>query len=114
MNLIQVTGADGLARLGDGAPIANSPVVGSYTLGIRPEQIRIEGGGASATVVYQEDLGSHANVVARLSDGQSIQISIPAEQPVPGGGTIRIRFPTEHLRGFDRTSGSALDPVAQS
>ncbi len=112
MNLIQVTGADGLARLGDGAPIANSPADGSYTLGIRPEQVRIGGGGASATVVYQEDLGSHANVVARLSDGQSIQISIPAEQPVPGGGTIRIRFPTEHLRRFDRTSGLALDLVA--
>ena len=113
MNLIQVTGADGLARLADGASVASSPFAGPYTLGIRPEQIRIESGGASATVVYQEDLGSHVNVVARLSDGQSIQISIPAEQPVPGGGTVRIRFPDEHLRGFDRASGLALNLVAQ-
>ena len=66
MNLIQVTGADGLARLADGASVASSPFAGPYTLGIRPEQIRIESGGASATVVYREDLGSHVNVVARL------------------------------------------------
>ena len=109
MNLIRASGVDGLARLSNGEPIARSPINGSYILGIRPEHVRIEHGGAEATVVYREDLGSQANLFARLSDGQSIRVAIPAGQPVPSDTRISVHLSAEYIRGFETDTGLALD-----
>ncbi len=107
MDLIRTTGEDGSARLTNGESLANHRTTGPYILRIQPEHVRIHHDGTEATVVCREDLGSQANLLAWLSDGQSIRVAIPAGQPVPDGTTIRVHLPEEHLKCFDVDAGLA-------
>ena len=112
MNLLRVTGAEGMARLSNGEPVAKHPIAGPFILGIRPEHVRIQDSGAEATLAYREDLGSQANLLARLSDGQPVRIAIPAGQPVPDRTRFRIHLLVERLRCFHAGTGLTLDESA--
>ena len=77
-------------RLGDGSevetrvPRAGLPADGPLQLGLRPESVRVAGGGASGTaakVELVERLGERTLVYARLADGQAITAEDEGAQP---------------------------------
>ena len=87
-------------------------------LGIRPEQITIiaEEDDANNTaddiinvgLIYREDLGSHTILLARLPDGQEINITTTFGRSGPVGDTFAIRLDPEVCHFFSPETGLRL------
>ncbi len=128
MNLIPVTGKDGIFALQDGpvlgrAQDASTPdALGEFLLGIRPEDMKVlpldgpapfPAGDAVLTlpILYQEDLGSHHIIGATLPTGDALQIATPVGTPFEGDDQIRVLLPHQKLHLFSKESGKAVSGV---
>ena len=95
------------------SPHQNKPI----TLGIRPEHITLgqQPGSIAATVTQIEALGSETFVLAQLPNSdpkatKTLQIRIPADQPVQPGSILQINFPLEKVHLFDSNTEDAIRP----
>ncbi|MEO1621052.1 MAG: ABC transporter ATP-binding protein [Cyanobacteria bacterium J06632_3] len=102
------------------APYTNQTI----TLGIRPEHISLgqTPNAVAATITQYEALGSetfaittlpfndHPTPVAEQSQSHTLQIRIPAEQPIEKGSILKISFPPEKIHLFDPATEVAIKP----
>lgn len=83
-------------------------VRGAAIAGIRPEHVRIDGGGELAGVVLRrERTGADAYVYARTPAG-TVVARVAPELNVRTGDEVRLSFDEQHLRLFDAVSGATL------
>ncbi len=114
MNFLDVTYADGIARLACcdlSIPIDDRrarPVdAAKVTLGIRPEHVRVDPRGVPATAVRRAAVGAGDPIELRLG-GASILAAAAEERLIVEGEPIPIRFDAAGCRWFDATSGKSL------
>ena len=101
MNLLSVAGRAGWLTLPDGTKMAESAASGPVLLGIRPEHVVLGDAGVGAEVVYREDLGSHAVILARLKSGEELRIATQLGAEVDGKSHLNLNFPAGKLHLFD-------------
>jgi ABC-type sugar transport system ATPase subunit len=96
--------------LGGGLPAALRPYAGgTVTLGIRPEDIRIDSGeGLPAQVSLVEPTGSEAYVHADVGQ-RRVVIRVPGAAPVAAGDSIRLRVDPDRAHYFDASTGSRIE-----
>lgn len=82
-----------LARLGA------TPPEGAKTLGIRPEDLLISGGGLRIRALVVEMLGASLQITARAGDGL-IRISVPADQSVLSGQAFGLTAKANKCRWY--------------
>ena len=110
--LVDGGGSGARVRLGDGSevetrvPRAGLPTGAELEIGLRPESVRVAGGGASATaakVELVERLGERTLIYARLADGQAISAEDEGLSRVRIGDTIGLRIDgaSAHIFGPD-------------
>jgi multiple sugar transport system ATP-binding protein len=110
--LIDGAGDYARVRLGDGSEVetrvkrAGLPADGPLQIGLRPESVRVAGGGASGTaakVELVERLGERTLIYARLADGLAITAEDEGLSRVRIGDTIGLRIEggSAHLFGPD-------------
>jgi multiple sugar transport system ATP-binding protein len=81
------------------------------TLGVRPEHLAIQPGGAlAATVEATERLGAETIVHARLASGAAITVSVRGISGVNPGATVRLGFDDRFAHVFDE-AGLTLQPT---
>ena len=111
MNVLSVTGDGSVLRLADGQTVGPCRLKGTFQLGIRPEDIRLEEKGADhvvkASVLYREDLGSHSILAANLSGGM-LRVATPFGMEASSSAKLSLSFPTERLHLFDAQAGKAI------
>ncbi|WP_087001773.1 ABC transporter ATP-binding protein [Rhizobium sullae] len=111
MNILPVT-ADGSALcLADGQVVAETPLTGSFQLGIRPEDIVTNGNGAGrilkAMLRFREDLGSHSVLAADLA-GSMIRVATPFGVDTADQPELSLNFPPSRLHLFDAETGRVM------
>jgi multiple sugar transport system ATP-binding protein len=108
--LVEDGGGFARVRLGDGSevetrvPRAGLPSEGPLEIGLRPESVRVAGGGASGTaakVELVERLGERTLIYARLADGQAITAEDEGVSRVRIGDTIGLRIEGGSAHLFD-------------
>ena len=116
--LLDAAGAHARVRLGDGTevqtrvPRGRLPAGGSLELGLRPENVRVTGGGAASTaakVELVERLGERTLIYAHLSDGQPITAEDEGNSRVRIGDTVGLGIDGDaaHLFAADGTGHHA-------
>ena len=120
MNFIEVTCADGVARLAGCAlsiPIDDRgarPVdPARVTLGIRPEHVRFDPRGVPALPQQTDSPGPNGVAVLRLGDA-TVRAAVPNQRLFVEGEPVAIRFDAAGCRWFDSTSGKALPWTTRS
>lgn len=97
----------GVARF-FGTPPMNLLDDGMETLGIRPENVRLQNGGPlRGRVMAVESTGADAFVRMQTSKGELIARVSPAAVPAVGD-EVAVTLPPEYVRRFDRTGGAAI------
>ncbi len=118
MNTVPAAITDGKVDLGDGlalpAPLAASVHAAGLTdaiVGVRPEDLTLDPGGAvAATVAVVESLGHERHVACRLPDGTLWMATVRARDAVPEPGeTVRLRVNPEHLHLFDPATEARVE-----
>ena len=110
MNILPVTGDGAVLRLAEGQVVARSSRTGAYQLGIRPEDILVDEGGAQALTAplkFREDLGSHSVLAAELG-GTTIRIATPFGVDLSERRELALTFPVSRLHLFDAATGKAI------
>ncbi|MCJ9719945.1 sn-glycerol-3-phosphate ABC transporter ATP-binding protein UgpC [Agrobacterium sp. SHOUNA12C] len=112
MNILPVIGDGTALRFPDGQPVAFSSLIGTYDLGIRPEDVRLiatAGEGAALTVRlrHREDLGSHTILTVAIGD-EALRIAMPPGVETPDRDQLFLEFPLPRLHLFDKHTGKAL------
>ena len=121
--LLDAAGAHARVRLGDGTevqtrvPRGRLPAGGSLELGLRPENVRVTGGGAASTaakVELVERLGERTLIYAHLSDGQPITAEDEGNSRVRIGDTVGLGIDGDaaHLFAADGTGHHAEERAA--
>jgi multiple sugar transport system ATP-binding protein len=91
-----------------GAGVARAGIT-DVVLGIRPENLRIDGGPLPATVMVVESLGHERHVVCRLDDGTMVIVrQLAADRGSADGSTVHLSLPAEHLHVFDAATGQRV------
>ncbi|MFC5291313.1 ABC transporter ATP-binding protein [Actinokineospora guangxiensis] len=80
------TAATGLGRV----ELTSHPVAERFTVVVRPEQIRLGGGPATATVVEVAFHGHDLLVALRLADATVVTARVPATTPVEPGSELAV------------------------
>ena len=81
---------------------------GMETLGIRPENVRIQNGGSlRGRVVSVESTGADAFVRMQTPKGELIA-RVAASQVPECGEDLAVTLPPEHVRRFDRNGGATI------
>jgi multiple sugar transport system ATP-binding protein len=93
INLVEVTRRDGRWMTPGGVALAEAPASGPgrRLLGVRPEDIRPEGGAAPATVRVVERMGP-VNILLADWAGWEIHLIVPPDSPAAPGGEIHPRI----------------------
>ncbi|MBP2559294.1 sn-glycerol 3-phosphate transport system ATP-binding protein [Neorhizobium galegae] len=111
MNILPVTGDGSALRLADGQVVANAPLTGAYQLGIRPEDIvvdgKADGHAVKAALRFREDLGSHSVLAADLG-GSIVRVATPFGADIADRLELLLNFPTSRLHLFDVATGRAI------
>lgn len=81
--------------------------VDRVTLGIRPEDVKVFGGGTPAEVFVVERLGAELLVTARVGDGE-VTLVTSAKAGLLHGDRIEIGLPSEHLHLFKVETGERI------
>jgi len=106
-----VTGDGAALRLADGQVVANASLTGTYQLGIRPEDIVVDGKAnghvVRAALRFREDLGSHSVLAADLG-GSTVRIATPFGADIADRLELDLNFPTSRLHLFDAATGRAI------
>jgi multiple sugar transport system ATP-binding protein len=81
-------------------------------LGIRPEDLRVEGAGpVHAKLTLVESLGHERHLILRLDDGQSLVARQRSEAPVPSGGeAVSLTTTPDALHLFDPATERRVEP----
>jgi multiple sugar transport system ATP-binding protein len=85
------------------APVRGEAVV----LGVRPEHVRVDGGGASGQVTVVEPMGNQ-RVVWLEALGTTLAALIEGARSVRPGDTVRLAIDQEHVSVFDARTGERL------
>jgi ABC-type sugar transport system ATPase subunit len=97
----------GVARF-FGTPPMNLLDDGMETLGIRPENVRLQNGGPlRGRVMAVESTGADAFVRMQTPKGELIARVSSAAVPAVGD-EVAVALPPEHVRRFDRAGGAAI------
>ncbi|WP_319518108.1 sn-glycerol-3-phosphate ABC transporter ATP-binding protein UgpC [uncultured Martelella sp.] len=80
---------------------------GPVTVGIRPEQVRIEADGLPAKVEALEPMGADTHLVVSV-EGQSLAIVLHERIKAAIGEEIRIRLPEDRLYFFEPANGERI------
>jgi multiple sugar transport system ATP-binding protein len=107
--LLPVDGSYAAVRLGDGSEVETRVPreglpAGALQLGLRPENVRVAGGGEATTaakVELVERLGERTLVYARLSDGQAVTAEDEGHSRVQMGETVGLRIDGSTAHLFD-------------
>jgi ABC-type sugar transport system ATPase subunit len=80
-------------------------------VGVRPEDIRIDGSGAvPAKVTVIESLGHERHVICRLDDGTMVIVRQGADEPAPKEGeAVHLDWDAEDGHLFDAVTGQRVD-----
>ena len=122
MNLIKTDKREKGLCLSDQTLILDGDVKGvshgdACLLGIRPEQISVipaesavtnAEGAIDVSLIYREDLGSHTILLARLPDGQEINITTTFGRSAPVGDRFAIRLDPNLCHFFSPETGLRL------
>jgi sn-glycerol 3-phosphate transport system ATP-binding protein len=88
-----------------GAPPMNLLKHGGGMLGVRPEDMRLDGGGAlEATIDSIEYLGADS-LVAATTEAQPVLVRVPGRAAVRAGEKVRIAWDSQHEHRFDPNGG---------
>ncbi|CAH2600367.1 sn-glycerol 3-phosphate ABC transporter ATP binding subunit [Rhodovastum atsumiense] len=79
------------------------------TIGIRPEHLRPEPAGIGIEIDLIEPLGSETVVIGRLADGELLSVKLAGS--APGGESMTVAIPPEHIHVFDAATGLRVDPA---
>ncbi len=91
-----------------GTPPMNLIDDGMETLGIRPENVRLQNGGPlRGRVVTVESTGADAFVRMQTAKGELIA-RVPVAAVPDVGEEVAVTLPQEHVRRFDRAGGAAI------
>ncbi|HEX5275705.1 MAG TPA: ABC transporter ATP-binding protein [Candidatus Rubrimentiphilum sp.] len=91
-----------------GTPPMNLIDDGMETLGIRPENVRLQNGGSlRGRVIAVESTGADAFVRMETPKGELIA-RVPAASVPHVGEEVAATLPQEHVRRFDRSGGAAI------
>jgi ABC-type sugar transport system ATPase subunit len=91
-----------------GTPPMNLLDDGMETLGIRPENVRLQNGGPlRGRVISIESTGADAFVRLQTPRGELIA-RVPAAAVPEVGADVAATLPQEHVRRFDRAAGTAI------
>ena len=84
----------------------------AVVLGVRPEHLEFEAGGAlPATVTVIESLGHERHVICRLDDSQMVIVRQASDQLAPGEGSmVRLATEPQHLHVFDAATEQRVEP----
>ncbi|WP_117190354.1 ABC transporter ATP-binding protein [Rhizobium terrae] len=111
MNILPVTGDGSVLRLSDGQVVAEVSLSGSFQLGIRPEDIAMEGRvgdpAVKASLRFREDLGSHSILAADLADSV-VRVATPFGADPADALHLTLIFPKSRLHLFDAATGRAI------
>ncbi|MFN3853027.1 MAG: ABC transporter ATP-binding protein [Phreatobacter sp.] len=103
MNVLPLTAfGDAAGRL---VPDGRDPA--GVSIGVRPEHVRLAGGGFHATVTSVEYLGADSLVDARLG-GHSFILRIPGKTDLGEGQSISLEWDGSHAHFFDTESGRRI------
>lgn len=107
MNIVQANINDGITQLEGGATLplaAPANTAGPIQLGIRPEDIRLNGNGEmSIDVKIIEELGANRLLHGELG-GQSFSVSVPKDTAVDIGD-VPVTVADDAMHWFDSTTG---------
>ena len=87
-----------------GAPPMNLVTHGGVTLGVRPEDVRIDATGRPARVESIEYLGADSLVAAR-HEGQLLLARVPGRPRLAAGDEVRLAWDKQHEHRFDPQTG---------
>lgn len=109
MNLLEARFEDGMVRINGGTPVMPAPAArtGKVTLGIRPEDVRIDDAGdIPFHVDLVEELGAHRLLHGQLGD-QTFSIHAMKDEPAPQGAT-RLSLIPDNICLFDSETGKRI------
>jgi sn-glycerol 3-phosphate transport system ATP-binding protein len=111
MNILDVTGDGSALRFFDGQVAAASRHVGSFQLGIRPEDVLISETSSedvvTAPVKFREDLESHS-IIATVVGGTILRVATPFGMDLTERAALRLTLPRSRLHLFDPQTGQAI------
>jgi len=114
MNLIHgaVKGGKAVAEAGFSLPVRAAAGEGqAITFGIRPEDIRIDGGSEATGLVHDiENHGVEKIVTLRAGDTM-LRLTAPAREALAIDDEVRFAWNPDKVLFFDRKSGKNLQPV---
>ena len=71
-------------------------------VGVRPEHVRFDEGGAETTVVASEPLGAETHLLVKTG-GVELRMRAPGFDPRAPGSTVRVALDTEKVHVFERS-----------
>jgi multiple sugar transport system ATP-binding protein len=91
-------------------PASESPPVVAATLGVRPEDLKLEDGEATftATVRVVEPVGSEMYVHLTTADGVRVVARVPADSHVSVDESVNVEIPTEKVHLFRADNGERV------
>jgi sn-glycerol 3-phosphate transport system ATP-binding protein len=111
MNLVPLAdGPRGAVIRGTDAPVVGAGKGEGLLLGVRPEAVTVDAGGAPATVVSLEYLGADSIVACTVGDAP-FTIRAPGKLALAAGARIGLVWRRDAQHFFDARSGRRVEPV---
>lgn len=120
MNLIKLErGLDGAVLAGTDGPPVTSAASGDFILGLRPEDVSLDGAGGIRAEVQSCDYLGADTIVSVTCGGQDALIRASGRCPLEAGDAVMLSWPQEAAHLFDaetghRTTDAEALPVAAS
>jgi multiple sugar transport system ATP-binding protein len=111
MNFLPAVAEPAGVKVGDSElPIRVADYTGALRLGIRPEWVKVESGGAGmdGAVELVENFGAHALVHVKLRAGDTVRALLPNERIPAMGAAVKVSWPAPETHAFAPDSGVAL------
>lgn len=108
LNLLEGRVEGGRLRAGPLEWPAPAGIPSLVTIGIRPESVRLESGGAPGRVIVVEDLGPEKVVTVDLGGGVRVRALVEGTHAVREGESSAVAIAAEALRLFERESGKRV------
>jgi multiple sugar transport system ATP-binding protein len=103
MNFLDLASATAPGLLAPATQHADAALAGTArTVGVRPEDIRIDDAGAPATVLHVEELGEVRILHTRMGEGLQVAVRLhDSSRRVRAGEVLRLRADPQRLHFFD-------------
>jgi sn-glycerol 3-phosphate transport system ATP-binding protein len=106
-----------LVVAGTDGPVLAAADCGAATVGIRPELLRIGGGGLPAVVTHAEYLGADTVLACRVGEAPRVLARLPGHVRIAEGTALQLGFDPDAVHLFAAGSGrriAAGAPVLQT